>query len=218
MITRALLLSAVAVSAIGLAACPAPQSTETAATTEATATESSTTTSGQMGSTATAGTAANPTVGGAEMPATRNIVENAAASPIHRTLVAAVTQAQLAETLSGAGPFTVFAPTDAAFEKVPAATRTSLMEDANRQQLAGILTYHVVPGRITAADLTRLITEGGGSATLTTVQGGTLTARAANGGVTLTDAAGGTSRVETADVMQSNGVIHVVDTVLMPQA
>ena len=212
---RLLLVAAASVAA--LAACS--QSTETT-TPAADATASDTTTmTTDTAATADGGAAmANPMVGGAEMSASRNIVDNAANSPIHRTLVAAVTQAQLAETLSGAGPFTVFAPTDAAFEKVPAATRTSLMQDAQRQQLSGILTYHLVPGRVTAADLTRMITEGNGRATLTTVQGGTLTATMAGERVMLTDAAGGMSHVETADVMQSNGVIHVVDTVLMPSA
>lgn len=158
----------------------------------------------------------NPMVGGAAMYANRNIVENAMNSPIHRTLVAAVQQAQLVDTLSGPGPFTVFAPTDQAFERVPAAARASLMQDANRAQLQGVLTYHVVPGRVTAADLMRQIQAGGGRATLTTVAGGTLTASMMGGRVTLTDAGGGMSHVTTADVMQSNGIIHVVDAVLMP--
>ncbi len=162
--------------------------------------------------------AANPTVGGAEMLASRNIVENAVNSPIHTTLVAAVQQAQLADTLSGPGPFTVFAPTNDAFAKLPAAAVQGLMQDANRAQLQGVLTYHVVPGRVTAADLANQIRAGGGRATLTTVQGGTLTAAMMGDRVMLTDARGGMSHVTTADVMQSNGVIHVVDTVLMPQA
>jgi uncharacterized surface protein with fasciclin (FAS1) repeats len=157
------------------------------------------------------------TVAGAPMYANRNIVENAQQSPIHRTLVAAVVQAQLAETLSGPGPFTVFAPTDTAFNAVPASARTSLMQDANRAQLQGLLTYHVVPGRLTAADLTRQIQAGGGTASLTTVNGARLTARAAGGGVTITDGAGGSARVTQADVLQSNGVIHVIDKVLMPR-
>lgn len=168
------------------------------------------------GSATSSGASSNPTVGGAAMYANRNIVENAMNSPIHRTLVAAVQQAQLVDTLSGPGPFTVFAPTDQAFDRVPAAARASLMQDANRAQLQGVLTYHVVPGRVTAAELMRRIQAGGGRATLTTVAGGTLTASMMGDRVMLTDARGGMSHVTTADVMQSNGVIHVVDAVLMP--
>lgn len=157
----------------------------------------------------------NPRVGGAEMFASRNIVENAQNSPIHKTLVAAVVQAQLADTLSGPGPFTVFAPTDTAFNRVPSATRTTLMQDANRAQLQSVLTYHVVPGKLTAADLMAQVRAGGGTATLTTVQGGTLRVKQNGSRLTVTDAAGGTATVTTGDVMQSNGVIHVVDRVLM---
>ena len=173
--------------------------------------------SGMSGGSMGASASSMVTVAGAPMYANRNIVQNAQQSPIHRTLVAAVVQAQLAETLSGPGPFTVFAPTDTAFNAVPASARTSLMQDANRAQLQGLLTYHVVPGRLTAADLTRQIQAGGGTASLTTVNGARLTARAAGGGVTITDGAGGTARVTQADVLQSNGVIHVIDKVLMPR-
>lgn len=155
-------------------------------------------------------------VGGAAMYPSRNIVENAANSADHTTLVAAVQAAGLAETLSGPGPFTVFAPTNAAFAKLPAGTVESLTQPANRAALTGILTYHVVPGRITASDLISQIQAGGGRAALTTVQGGTLTATRSGDSVVITDAAGGASTVTIADVMQSNGVIHVVDTVLMP--
>lgn len=133
------------------------------------------------------------------------------------TLVSAVTAADLAGTLGGAGPFTVFAPTNAAFEKVPAATRETLMAPAGKADLTKILTYHVVPGRVDAATLTQQIQAGGGSAALTTVEGGTLTARVgADGSVTLTDENGGVSRVVQADVPASNGVIHAIDTVVMP--
>ncbi len=212
MTSRALLLAAAA--SLTLAACS--QSTETAeapaATTDATATTTTTETTA-----AAPATGANPMVGGAEMLPTRNIVENAVNSRDHTTLVAAVQQAGLAETLSGAGPFTVFAPTNAAFEAVPAATREALMAPTGREQLTGVLTYHVVPGRVTAADLTRQITEGGGSATLTTVQGGTLTARADGDAVVITDSSGGRSRVTQADGLQSTGVIHVGDAVLVPR-
>ena len=133
------------------------------------------------------------------------------------TLVAAVQAAGLVETLNGAGPFTVFAPTDAAFEKVPAAAREALMAPAGKADLTKILTYHVVAGRVDAATLTQQIQAGGGSAALTTVEGGTLTARVgADGSVTLTDEAGGTAKVVQADVAASNGVIHAIDTVVMP--
>ena len=160
---------------------------------------------------------ANPMVGGAEMLPTRNIVENAVNSKDHTTLVAAVKAAGLVDTLSGPGPFTVFAPTNAAFDKLPAGTVDTLMKPESKETLTGILTYHVVPGRMTAADLTKAIADGGGSAKLTTVQGGTLTATQAGGMVTLTDAKGGKSMVTQGDVMQSNGVIQVVDMVLMPK-
>ncbi|MBL0948480.1 fasciclin domain-containing protein [Brevundimonas sp.] len=144
------------------------------------------------------------------------VVAVAQGNPDFSTLVSAVQAAQLVDTLNGDGPFTVFAPTNAAFEKIPADTRNGLMQPAQRDALTGILTYHVVPGRVDAATLTRQIEQGGGSATLTTVQGGTLTARVVDGTVTLTDAAGNTSRVVTADVAASNGVIHAIDTVVMP--
>lgn len=153
----------------------------------------------------------------AEAPAASgNIVAVAQGNGDFSTLVSAVTAAELAETLSGPGPFTVFAPTNAAFEKVPAATRESLMAPAGKADLTKILTYHVVPGRVDAAALTQQIQQGGGSATLTTVEGGTLTARVVDGGVTLTDEAGNTSRVVTTDVAATNGVIHAIDTVVMP--
>ncbi|MBC7768604.1 MAG: fasciclin domain-containing protein [Phycisphaerales bacterium] len=154
---------------------------------------------------------------GAEQPApATTIVDAAAANPDFSTLVTAVQAAGLAETLSGAGPFTVFAPTNAAFGKLPAGTVESLTQPAQRDALRGILTYHVVSGRVGAADLISQIQAGGGTATLTTVQGATLTARQSGSSVVLTDAAGGTSTVTTTDLNQSNGVIHVIDTVLMP--
>jgi uncharacterized surface protein with fasciclin (FAS1) repeats len=149
--------------------------------------------------------------------ASGTVVSVAQGNPDFSTLVSAVTAAGLADTLNGAGPYTVFAPTNAAFEKVPAATRESLMAPAGKADLTKILTYHVVPGRVDAATLTQQIQAGGGSAQLTTVQGGVLTARAgADGSVTLTDAKGGVSRVVQADVPASNGVIHAIDTVVMP--
>lgn len=146
------------------------------------------------------------------------IVDAAIASPDHTTLVAAVQAAGLVETLSGPGPFTVFAPTNAAFAKLPAGTVESLTQPANREALTRILTYHVVAGRVSAADLGAQIDAGGGRATLTTVQGGTLTATREGQSIRLTDAAGGTALVTAADIAGSNGVIHVIDTVVMPPA
>lgn len=155
-------------------------------------------------------------VGGAEMLPTRNIIENASNSRVHATLVAAVKAADLVETLSGPGPFTVFAPTDMAFAKLPEGTIGTLLQPANRGQLQNVLTYHVVSGNVSAADLMSQIRSGGGMAQLTTVSGGTLTARMMNGNVVLVDANGGTATVTQADVKQSNGVIHVTDAVSLP--
>ena len=154
-------------------------------------------------------------VGGAAMYPSKTIVANAVNSPDHTTLVAAVKAAGLVDTLSGAGPFTVFAPTDNAFAKLPAGTVESLVRPENKSSLQSVLTYHVVPGRVTAADLASLIAAGGGEARLTTVQGATLKARMMGNQVMLIDGKGGMSHVTQADVMQSNGVIHVVDGVLM---
>jgi uncharacterized surface protein with fasciclin (FAS1) repeats len=155
-------------------------------------------------------------VGGAPMYPTKTIVDNAVNSKDHTTLVAAVQAAGLVDTLKGPGPFTVFAPTNAAFGKLPAGTVDNLVKPENKETLTTVLTYHVVPGRMTAKDVAAAIKAGGGKATLTTVQGGTLTASMMGNKVMLTDAKGGMSHVTQADVMQSNGVIHVVDTVLMP--
>ncbi len=150
------------------------------------------------------------------MYASRNIIENAVNSADHTTLVAAVKAAGLVNTLSGAGPFTVFAPTNAAFARLPAGTVDTLLKPANLSMLQSVLTYHVVPGRLTAADLMARIRAGGGTALLTTVQGGTLTARMMGNRVMLIDAKGGMSHVAQANVMQSNGVIHVTDAVSIP--
>ena len=158
----------------------------------------------------------DPDVGGATMSASKNVVENASAAPNLSTLVAAVKAAGLVSTLEGTGPFTVFAPTNDAFNKLPSGTVDTLLKPENKDQLTKILTYHVVAGKVSAKQLTGLIKKGGGKAELKTVQGETLTASADGGKVTLTDAKGGTSTVTTADVFQSNGVVHVVDTVLMP--
>lgn len=160
--------------------------------------------------------AANPMVGGAAMYPTKTIVANAANSKDHTTLVAAVKAAGLVDTLSGKGPFTVFAPTNAAFAKLPAGTVDTLVKPENKAMLTSILTYHVVAGRMTAADIAAKIKAGRGKAMLSTVNGGMLTATMMGKRLTLTDAKGGMSHVTIGDVMQSNGVIHVVDTVLMP--
>lgn len=156
-------------------------------------------------------------VGSAEMYPTKNIIENAVNSKDHTTLVAAVKAADLVETLSGAGPFTVFAPTNEAFDMVPKDALASLMKPENKKMLAGILTYHVVAGKVSAADLMKQIKDGNGTATLTTVAGGKLTAMEKDGKVYLKDEKGGEAMVTIADVDQSNGVIHVIDHVLMPK-
>jgi uncharacterized surface protein with fasciclin (FAS1) repeats len=150
-------------------------------------------------------------VGGAPMYPSKNIVENAVNSKDHTTLVAAVKAAGLVDTLSSKGPFTVFAPTNAAFAKLPAGTVDTLVKPENKATLTKILTYHVVPGKLEAADLTD-------GKKLTTVEGEVLTVKASGGKVMLMDAKGGTSTVTIANVNQSNGVIHVIDTVLMPKA
>jgi uncharacterized surface protein with fasciclin (FAS1) repeats len=158
----------------------------------------------------------DPMVGGAAMYPTKNIVENAVNSKDHTTLVAAVKAAGLVETLEGPGPFTVFAPTNEAFDKLPAGTVDTLLKPENLDQLKKILTYHVVAGKLTSKDIAKQIKAGGGKAMLTTVEGGKLTAMMQDGKLVLTDEKGGTSTVTIANVIQSNGVIHVVDTVLMP--
>jgi uncharacterized surface protein with fasciclin (FAS1) repeats len=158
----------------------------------------------------------NPMVGGAAMYSTKDVVDNAMNSKDHTTLVAAVKAAGLVETLKGAGPFTVFAPTNAAFAKLPSGTVGTLLKPENKETLTKILTYHVVPGRMTAMDIAAKAKADGGKAMLTTVEGETLTAWEKDGAWYLTDAKGGTSKITIANVIQSNGVIHVVDTVLMP--
>jgi uncharacterized surface protein with fasciclin (FAS1) repeats len=158
----------------------------------------------------------DPMVGGAAMYPSKNIIENAVNSKDHTTLVAAVKAAGLVDTLEGAGPFTVFAPTNEAFAKLPAGTVDTLLKPENKDTLVKILTYHVVAGKVGAMDLKKMIKDGNGTATLKTVSGGTLTAKEVGGKIVLTDEKGGTSTVTIANVWQSNGVIHVVDTVLMP--
>ncbi|MBC7617250.1 MAG: fasciclin domain-containing protein [Pedobacter sp.] len=159
----------------------------------------------------------NPMVGGAAMYATKDIVDNAVKSKDHTTLVAAVKAAGLVETLKSAGPFTVFAPTNAAFDKLPAGTVATLLKPENKKTLTSILTYHVVAGKLGSKEVAAAIKAGGGKAELTTVQGGKLTIYMKGKKVMLKDEKGGTSTVTIADVFQSNGVIHVINTVLMPK-
>jgi uncharacterized surface protein with fasciclin (FAS1) repeats len=149
--------------------------------------------------------------------ASTTIVDVAAGNPDFSTLVAAVKAAGLAETLSGEGPFTVFAPTNAAFEKLPAGTVDGLLKPENLEKLKGLLTYHVVAGKFDAAAVTDAITKGNGKYTVTTVQGGKIDLSLKDGKVVLTDANGATSTVAIADVAASNGVIHAIDTVVMPK-
>ena len=159
----------------------------------------------------------NPMVGGASMYATKDIVDNAVNSKDHTTLVAAVKAAGLVETLKSAGPFTVFAPTNEAFDKLPAGTVETLLKPENKATLTKILTYHVVAGKMDSKSIAKAIKKGKGKAELTTVEGGKLTAYMKGGKLMLKDEKGGTSTVTIADVYQKNGVIHVVDTVLMPK-
>lgn len=158
----------------------------------------------------------DPMVGGAAMYPTKNIVENAMNSKDHTTLVAAVKAAGLVDTLEGPGPFTVFAPTNEAFGKLPAGTVDTLVKPENKDTLTKILTYHVVAGKMSSKDIAKAIKAGNGTATLKTVSGGVLKASLQGNNIVLTDEKGGTSTVTIADVYQSNGVLHVVDTVLMP--
>jgi uncharacterized surface protein with fasciclin (FAS1) repeats len=161
--------------------------------------------------------AKNPIVGGKEMFPNKNIVENAVNSADHTTLVAAVKAAGLVDTLQGAGPFTVFAPTNAAFQKLQAGTVDTLLKAENKPALAKVLTYHVVAGRLSSADLKKQIKAGKGTASLKTVSGGTLWAMTQGNEVVLKDEKGGMAMVTQANVFQSNGVIHVIDTVVLPQ-
>ena len=157
------------------------------------------------------------TVGGAPMYPSKNIIQNAINSKDHTTLVAAVKAAGLVETLEGAGPFTVFAPTNEAFAKLPPGTVDNLLKPQNKPTLVKILTYHVVPGRITAAGLMKAIKAGEGMAKLKTVAGEELTVKETGPGkLSITDAKGDVAHVTIANVLQSNGVIHVIDTVLLP--
>ena len=161
--------------------------------------------------------AMDPMVGGAPMYPSKNIVENAVNSKDHTTLVAAVKAAGLVDTLEGPGPFTVFAPTNEAFAKLPKGTVATLLRPENKDKLTAVLTYHVVPGRLTAQDLASMVDQMGGKATLKTVQGEDLTVeRRGKSHLTVTDAKGDVADITIADVLQSNGVIHVIDKVLIP--
>ena len=161
--------------------------------------------------------AKNPIVGGKEMFPDKNIIQNAVNSADHTTLVAAVKAAGLVDTLQGPGPFTVFAPTNKAFQKLPAGTVDTLLKPENKATLTKVLTYHVVPGRLSSVDLKKQIKMGKGTATLTTVSGGTLWAMMQGNDIVLKDEMGTMSKVTQANVFQSNGVIHVVDTVVQPK-
>lgn len=156
-------------------------------------------------------------VGGAPMYPSKNIVENAVNSNDHTTLVAAVKAAGLVETLMGTGPFTVFAPTNAAFKKLPAGTVETLLKPENKATLTAILTYHVVAGRLDAKEIAKRIKEGNGKTELTTVQGGKLWLYMQGKKLVIKDEKGGMSTVTIKDVYQSNGVIHVVDAVVLPK-
>jgi len=156
-------------------------------------------------------------VGGAPMYANKDIIDNAVNSKDHTTLVAAVKAAGLVDTLKGPGPFTVFAPTNAAFAALPAGTVDTLLKPENKPALTKVLTYHVVSGKMDAATILKAIDAGGGKAKLTAVSGGTLTASKSGSTIMVTDESGGMSHVTIGDVVQSNGVIHVVDKVLLPK-
>ncbi len=157
------------------------------------------------------------TVGGQPMYPSKDIIDNAVKSADHTTLVAAVQAAGLVETLKGAGPFTVFAPTNAAFDKLPAGTVGTLLKPENKGTLTAVLTYHVIAGKLDAAELGKRIKAGKGTTELTTVQGGKLWVKMVGKDIVLTDEKGGTAKVTIGDVYQSNGVIHVIDTVIMPK-
>lgn len=158
----------------------------------------------------------NPMVGGAAMYKNKDIIDNAVNSADHTTLVAAIKAAGLVDTLKGKGPFTVFAPVNSAFEALPAGTVDTLLKPENKAMLTKILTYHVVAGKMDSKAIAKAIKKGNGKAMFTTVSGGMLTASMRGSDLILTDEKGGTSRVTIADVRQSNGVIHVVDTIVMP--
>ena len=162
--------------------------------------------------------AENPMVGGAAMFENKDIIDNAVNSPDHTTLVAAVKAAGLVETLKGEGPFTVLAPVNAAFDALPAGTVENLLKPENKDMLVKILTCHVIAAKALAADITKMAADDGGTHEVTTVGGCKLWLKADGGKVTITDEAGGVANVTIADVIQSNGVIHVIDKVLLPKS
>ncbi len=201
-------LPSIALAAVlALSACGRTTSSDTAATASTPVAPTTT----------TAPVAANPSVGGAAMLPTNTIVANAAAAPNLTTLVAAVKAADLVTTLSGPGPFTVFAPTNEAFGRLAPGTVDNLLKPENRPTLVKVLTYHVVPGTLSSAMLARQIAAGGGTATLTTVEGEPLTVTMTGDVFTLTDVSGNKSYIETPDVRQSNGMVHVVNGVVIPK-
>ena len=204
-----------ATTAIALAGCTTMAGKETATSSPASDT-SAATAAPDSATTNTASASGNPTVGGVAMLSTKTIVENASAAPNLTTLVAAVKAAGLVDTLAGPGPFTVFAPTNDAFGRLAPGTVKSLLKPENKASLVKVLTYHVVPGDVSAAQLIAQIRAGNGTATLTTVAGQPITATMTGNVVTLTSATGNKSYVEVADVRQSNGVVHVVNGVLVP--
>lgn len=216
-----------AVLAIGMAfalltACSAPENKNAHSNTNANMnsnmiSNSNIMNSNMMNSNVMSNSNSNPMVGGSPMLATKNIVENASESKDHTTLVAAVRAADLVGTLQGPGPYTVFAPTNAAFDKLPAGTVDTLLKSENKDKLKEILTYHVVAGKHDAASIAKAIEAGNGKASFKTVQGEEIIASMDGKEVIITDAKGNKAKVTTADVVQSNGVIHVIDTVLMPK-
>lgn len=214
---KTLLTLTLAGTVAAMSAC-GETATNTSVTTKMNTANSAMNTANTTANTATAPAANdNPMVGGAPMLKTKDIIDNAVNSKDHTTLVAAVKAADLVETLKGAGPFTVFAPTNEAFDKLPKGTVDNLVKPENKKTLTGILTYHVVAGNMDAAAIAKGIEDGKGKFTMKTVAGGTLTATMEGKDVVITDVKGGKSKVTIADVKQSNGVIHVVDTVLMPK-
>ena len=206
--TRSKLPFVALVAALALAGCETMGTTNTAAPADTTA---------AAPAPVEPAAPANPTVGGAAMLSTRTIVDNASAAPNLTTLVAAVKAAGLAPTLSGPGPFTVFAPTNDAFGRLAPGTVENLLKPENKASLVKVLTYHVVPGTLTGADLQAKMQAGGGKATLTTVEGAPLTIMMEGQAIVLTDVNGNKSYVETPDVRQSNGVVHVVNGVVVPK-
>ena len=204
---------------VGLSGCGAPAANNAANGTNAMKSNTANTMANNAApaNTASAPASADPIVGGAPMSKTKDIIDNAVNSKDHTTLVAAVKAAGLVETLKGAGPFTVFAPVNAAFDKLPKGTVDTLLKPESKKALTGILTYHVVAGKQDAASIVKALEEGKGKATFKTIAGGMLTATLEGKDVILTDEKGGKSKVTIADVMKSKGLIHVVDSVLMPK-